>query len=135
MSSGSLIELSLWVVGVSFPTPHDLAPLLLQGIQGCSLRAPFALFSGSQLTWTTVRQEPWLYRVELETAWAATYSVLSLLLAVEDLAGINVWVARVSPSNPSDILSRKIVSSMESRNGTLRPACKAKCLGESLDDG
>ena len=41
-------------------------------------------------------------------------SLVSLLLAVEDLSGIHVWASRVlSPYNPADILSRKLVSFTE----------------------
>ena len=36
---------------------------------------------------------------------------MSLLLAVEDMAGLNVWISRVpSPSNPSDVLSRELTT-------------------------
>ena len=39
---------------------------------------------------------------------AMGHQLVTLLLAVEDLAGLNTWIARVpSPSNPSDILSRE----------------------------
>ena len=39
---------------------------------------------------------------------AMGHQLITLLLAVEDLAGLNTWIARVpSPSNPSDILSRE----------------------------
>ena len=39
---------------------------------------------------------------------AMGHQLVTLLLAVEDLARLNTWIARVpSPSNPSDILSRE----------------------------
>ena len=39
---------------------------------------------------------------------AIGHQLITLLLAAEDLAGLNTWIARVpSPSNPPDILSRE----------------------------
>ena len=62
--------------------------------------------------------------------------LISLLLAVEDVAGINVWVSRVpSPSNPADILSREVVPFLSTAAGPLYPTDVEKCLNNILSDG
>ena len=62
--------------------------------------------------------------------------LVGLLLAVEDVAGINVWVSRVpSPSNPADILSREVVPFLRSAAGPLHPTDVEECLSNILSDG
>ena len=60
--------------------------------------------------------------------------LIALLLAVEDLSGVNVWISRVpSPSNPSDILSRQITMSLRHAGGDIQVTPLDACLKSILD--
>ena len=60
--------------------------------------------------------------------------LIALLLAVEDLSGVNAWISRVpSPSNPSDILSRQIVEFLNHRGGKLLATLLETCLRNILE--
>ena len=60
--------------------------------------------------------------------------LVSLLLAVEDMAGLNVWISRVpSPSNPSDILSRELTTVWEHRSRQIKASQVEHLINEILE--
>ena len=60
--------------------------------------------------------------------------LVTLLLAVEDLAGLNTWIARVpSPSNPSDILSRADTKEILSGRKRIKASSVEKTIKAILD--
>ena len=59
---------------------------------------------------------------------------MSLLLAVEDMAGLNVWISRVpSPSNPSDLLSREITTVWEHGPKQIKARQVGRLINEILE--
>ena len=62
------------------------------------------------------------------------HQLVTLLLAVEDLAGLNTWIARVpSPSNPSDILSREDTKEILSGRKRIKASSVEKTIKDILE--
>ena len=60
--------------------------------------------------------------------------LVSLLLAVEDMAGLNVWISRVpSPSNPSDILSRELTTVWGHGSKQIKASQVGRLINEILE--
>ena len=65
---------------------------------------------------------------------AMGHQLITLLLAVEDLAGLNTWIARVpSPSNPSDILSREDTKEILSGRKRIKASSVEKTIKAILE--
>ena len=65
---------------------------------------------------------------------AMGHQLVTLLLAVEDLAGLNAWIARVpSPSNPSDILSREDTKEILSGRKRIKASSVEKTIKAILE--
>ena len=65
---------------------------------------------------------------------AMGHQLVTLLLAVEDLAGLNTWIARVpSPSNPSDILSREDTKEILSGRKRIKASSVEKTIKAILE--
>ena len=60
--------------------------------------------------------------------------LVSLLLAVEDMAGLNVWISRVpSPSNPSDVLSRELTTVWKHGSKQIKASLVERLINEILE--
>ena len=65
---------------------------------------------------------------------AMGHQLVTLLLAVEDLAGLNTWIARLpSPSNPSDILSREDTKEILSGRKRIKASSVEKTIKAILE--